>query len=98
MPVETADRHIYNQFVILCQNRDSLKQHLADQGVGTEIYYPLPLHLQECFAYLGHSKGDFPNAEKAAAESLALPIDPVLSDEALEHVVAIINQQPATKN
>lgn len=98
MPVETADRHIYNQFVILCQNRDSLKQYLADQGVGTEIYYPLPLHLQECFAYLGHSKGDFPNAEKAAAESLALPIDPVLSDETLEHVVAIINQQPATKN
>lgn len=100
MPVEVTDRHIYNQFVIRCQDRDGLKQYLADHGVGTEIYYPLSLHLQDCFAYLGHSQGDFPHAEKAAAESLALPIDPVLSDEAFEHVVAIINQhqQPKTKN
>lgn len=98
LPVETMDRHIYNQFVIRCQDRDGLKQHLADQGVGTEVYYPLPLHLQECFAYLGHKAGDFPHAEQAASSSLALPIDPVLSEAEIEYVVSAIRQQPTAKD
>lgn len=91
LPLECMDRHIYNQFVIRCQDRDGLKQHLADHGVGTEIYYPLPLHLQECFAYLGHKAGDFPHAEQAAAKSLALPIDPVLSSDSLSYVVDCVS-------
>jgi len=80
--------HIYNQYVILVPDkRNELRQYLADNEIGSEIYYPVPFHLQECFKYLGYNCGDFPHSEYAASHSLALPIYPELTEEMQAYVV-----------
>lgn len=82
-----VDHHIFNQYIIRVNKRDDLRTFLASKEIATEIYYPIPFHLQECFGFLGHKKGDFPISEFCADTSIALPIYPELSDEQITFVV-----------
>jgi dTDP-4-amino-4,6-dideoxygalactose transaminase len=92
LPAERrAAKHIYNQYIIRVPGRrDELRAFLTEKGIGTDIYYPVPLHLQECFAYLGHPAGDFPESEKAANETLALPVYPELQAAQQQYVVDLV--------
>jgi len=89
-PCVKTERHIFNQYVIRASRRDQLQDWLKKRKIETEIYYPVPLHLQECFSYLGHEVGAFPESERAANETLALPIYPELSQDQIRYVVDCI--------
>ncbi len=89
-PAPAGSRHIYNQYVVRAYDRDALREHLASREIGTEIYYPVPLHLQQCFHYLGYTPGSFPESERAAGETLALPIYPELTETQIAFVADAI--------
>ena len=88
--VEKGNESIYNQYTIRVDRRDELQAFLKEKGIGSSIYYPLPLHLQECFAYLGYKKGSIPESEKAAGQVLSLPIYPELTQTQLEEVAGAV--------
>ena len=92
LPTVVTNRHIFNQYVIRTSGRNELQAFLQKKGVGTEVYYPVPMHLQDCFAYLGYEAGAFPHSERAAEESLALPIYPELTDAQARYVVGCIRE------
>ena len=97
LPIVKEKRHIYNQFVIKVKNkRDELKNFLHDHGIGCEVYYPLSLHMQECFKYLNYSAEEFPASLEAASKTLALPIYPELDEDQMNYVIDIIKKYKQT--
>jgi dTDP-4-amino-4,6-dideoxygalactose transaminase len=88
--VDLANESIYNQYTLRVANREALQSHLKSAGIGNSVYYPLPLHLQPCFAYLGYKKGEFPESEKAANEVLSLPVYPELTQSQLDEVIGAV--------
>jgi dTDP-4-amino-4,6-dideoxygalactose transaminase len=93
IPLQTANRsHVFNNYVVSVRRRDQLKQFLAERGIQSEVYYPVPLHLQPCFAALGYKKGGFPEAERAANEVLALPLYPELTPAQQQTVVGAVKE------
>jgi dTDP-4-amino-4,6-dideoxygalactose transaminase len=97
-PRDYQTRHVYNQFAIRSARRDELQAHLRKHGIGSEVYYPLPLHLQPCYADLGCRKGDFPVSERLAEESLALPIHSELAAEDIDYIVDAIRSFPVCES
>jgi len=89
-PAAKGSRHIYNQYRIRVERRDEVRAWIARNEVGAEVYYPLALHMQQCFAYLGHPPAEFPESMRAAQEPLALPIYPELTESQLQYVVETI--------
>ena len=89
-PRVIRSRHVFNQYVVRLTDRDAVQRHLKLQKIGSKVYYPQPMHLQECFAYLGHGPGDFPESERAAAATLALPIHPELLPVQRDRIVRVI--------
>ncbi len=94
-PIEQGNESIYNQYVVRVPDRDAVKKKLNDAGIGSAIYYPLSLHEQTCFQYLGYKKGDFPESERACREVLALPVYPELPEEHLRYVVKALKEATA---
>ncbi|HWO89768.1 MAG TPA: DegT/DnrJ/EryC1/StrS family aminotransferase [Gemmatimonadales bacterium] len=89
---DPANEHIFHQYVVESDRRDELREHLTRQGIGTGVYYPVPLHLQPCFAYLGYREGQMPNAEAAVKRVLALPVYPELTPQQREYVVRAVRE------
>ena len=92
LPMTVTNRHIFNQYVIRVPRRDELKAALHAKGIGTEVYYPVPMHLQECFTYLSHTTAAFPESERAAKETLAIPVYPEVSTRQIEYVVSCVRE------
>jgi dTDP-4-amino-4,6-dideoxygalactose transaminase len=92
LPAVVSGRHIFNQYVIRVSRRNELQAFLQKKGIGTEVYYPVPMHLQECFVYLGVKEGAFPESERAAKETVALPVYPEVSEQQMGYVVDCVRE------